>query len=83
MNTLDSISVCRDCFIALNCGDLYDVSESDRIDIYLAIDAKYKKNKISVFPASDGCYFSWRDCDCCERPLGGERHDMWIKHNSF
>ena len=20
-------------------------------------------------------YFSWRPCDCCRRPLGGDRHD--------
>lgn len=34
-------------------------------------------NSLSVSENFQNCepYFSWADCDCCNRPLGGNRYD--------
>ena len=79
MKTIDTIAVCDDCYCAINCGELWDISDYDRGTIYLAINAKLHDKKIVAFPTTDSVRFSWHKCDMCERKLSGNRHDMVLK----
>lgn len=42
----------------------------------------YSREGIRDFSCCEDCcpFFSWRPCECCERPLGGDRHPVNAYH---
>ena len=81
---VNDLAVCESCLLYIANGDAENAE--DNAAAQKGIEALHKfyllpGERGSVVPAGDENeegYFSWRQCDCCRRELGGMRYKAGI-----
>ena len=51
------------------------MTKQEYADYEAAVKAFFEKEGINCLSTDGEAYFSWRHCDCCSRPLGGNRYN--------
>lgn len=74
MDITTELQVCVDCAIVAANGDTSGIEDELRAaEVVAAVNALGHG-----FLIGDPSGFSWRWCDCCDSPLGGDRFDAVI-----
>ncbi len=69
----DDCSVCVDCLMVIANDDSRGIEDAAREKVVRA--AVYGRKDGGYWTAgNDELGFSWQPCDCCNSPLGGDRH---------
>ena len=71
----DGLLACEDCTLAIASGEFSGMDDATAAIVRAGAERLAARGHAAI---GEEYGFTWRGCDCCQRAMGGDKHELMI-----